>query len=219
MGRVMETAKVCSKCKVEKATTEFTRRKYVYKDVERWGYKAWCKPCHTLDSKLARETNLEKARARTNELHAQRMARMTVEEKEAHNAKNREWRNDWRKKNPERVKEMKRKGREIHRERIAAKKAADAKTEHGRALDKARRERYWAAHPERVRALARAKSVKRAPIEKENAKQKRIKLSKSYVAQLLRLPTTVVPPELIEVERLRIFIKRKLKELKNEPHQ
>lgn len=215
----METAKVCNKCKVEKAITEFTRRKYVYKGVERWGYKAWCKPCRTLDSKLAREANLEKARARTNELHAQRRARMTPEEREALKVKHREWDNDWRKKNPERVKELKRKDRETHGERIAAKKAADAKTEHGRALDKARRERYWAANPERVRALARTRSVKRAPIEKENAKQKRIKLSKSYVAQLLCLPTAVVPPELIEAERLRIFIKRKLEELKNEPHQ
>jgi len=215
----METVKVCNKCKAEKATTEFTRRKYVYKGVEKWGHKSVCKPCHVLNSKLARNANLEKARARTNELHAQRRARMTAEEIEILKVKHREWRNDWRKKNPEKIEEMKRKDREIHRERIAAKKAADAKTEHGRALDKARAERYWAAHPERVRALARARSVKRAPIEKENAKQKRIKLSKSYVAQLLCLPTAVVPPELIEAERLRIFIKRKLKELKDEPHQ
>jgi hypothetical protein len=215
----METVKVCTKCKVEKAITEFTRRKYAYKGTEKWGHKSVCKPCHTLNNKLARNANIEQARARANELHAQRMTRMTTEEREALKVKHREWGNNWKKKNPERVKELKRKDRETHRERIAAKKAANAKTEHGRALDTVRRQRYWAAHPERARALARARSVKRAPIEKENAKQKRIQLSKSYVAQLLCLPTAVVPPELIEAERLRLFIKRKLKELKNEPHQ
>jgi hypothetical protein len=209
----METVKVCTKCKVEKSTTEFTRRKYVYKDVERWGYKAWCKPCHNLDGKLVRDANVEQARVRERELRAQRMARMTAEEREALNAKHREWDKDWRKKNPERVKELKRKDREIHRESIAAKKAADRKTEHGRALEKARVQRYHAAHPERVRMLHRAASAKRAPIAKIEARQKRIDLEKSYIAQLLCLPTAVVPPELVEAERARLKLKRVLQEL------
>jgi hypothetical protein len=203
---------------VEKATTEFTQRKFVYKGVEKWGHKSWCKPCHTLSGKLAREANLEEARARANELHAQRRARMTPEEREALKVKHREWDNDWRKKNPERVKEMKRKDRETHRERIAAKKAADRKTERGRALEKVRVQQYRAAHPERVRAFVKARSVKRAPIAKVEARQKRMDLANSYVAQLLCLPTAVVPPELIEATRINIFIKRKLKELKNEKH-
>lgn len=213
----MET-KTCTKCKVEKATTEFTQRKFVYKGVEKWGHKSWCKPCHTLSGKLAREANLEEARARANELHAQRRARMTPEEREAFKVKHREWDNDWRKKNPERVKEMKRKDRETHRERIAAKKAADRKTERGRALEKVRGQRYRAAHPERVLMLSRATSAKRAPIAKIEARQKRIDLEKSYIAQLLCLPTAVVPPELVEATRINVFIKRKLKELKNEKH-
>ena len=204
--------KVCSKCKVEKPFTEFTQRKFVYKGVERLGYKSWCKPCHTLGSKLAREANLEKARLREAELREQRMARMTPEEREAHNAKQLQWTTEWRKAHLDKVKEMKRKYREANKERIAAKKAADAKTEHGRALDKARGDRYRARHPERVRELQKAVSAKRAPIAKEEARQKRVKLCNSYVAQLLQLPTGVVPPELIEVARTRIKIKREVLE-------
>lgn len=103
--------------------------------------------------------------------------------------------------------------REANKERIAAKKAADAKTEHGRALDRARGERYRAAHPERVRELQQKARDKRAPIEKANAKQKRIELMNSYVAQMLCLPTALVPPEIMEVERIRLKIKREIQEL------
>ena len=105
--------------------------------------------------------------------------------------------------------------REANKERIAAKKAADAKTEHGRALDKARGERYRAAHPERVRELQQKARDKRAPIEKANAVQKRVELRDSYVAQLLKMATDSVPPEIIEVERVRVKIKREIQELDN----
>jgi hypothetical protein len=208
----MDTVKVCTKCKVEKPFTEFTRRKNVYKGVETWGYKSQCKPCHNQATHLARQANLEKARARDAELREQRMARMTPEEREAHNAKCLAWANEWRKAHTDKVKEMKSKYRETHKEKIAAKKAADAKTEHGRALDRARGERYRAKHPERVRELHKIASTKRAPIAKQEAKQKRIKLVKSYVAQLLQLPTAVIPPELIELERTRLQIKRMVQE-------
>jgi hypothetical protein len=103
--------------------------------------------------------------------------------------------------------------REANKERIAAKKAADAKTEHGRALDRARGERYRAAHPERVRELHRIASAKRAPVAKEEAKQKRVELRASYVAQLLEMPTDAVPLEIVEVERIRLKIKRVVQEL------
>jgi len=103
--------------------------------------------------------------------------------------------------------------REANKERIAAKKAADAKTEHGRALDRARGERYRAAHPERVRELHRITSAKRAPVAKEEAKQKRVELRASYVAQLLEMPTDAVPLEIVEVERIRLKIKRVVQEL------
>jgi hypothetical protein len=218
MEIAMAIAKVCTKCKAEKAIAEFTQRRFVYKGVERWGYKSWCKPCHSLGSAVARAANPEKTRAKTNELYAQRMARMTAEEKEAHNAKSQKLNTKWRKENKERVKELKRRHREANKERIAVKKAADAKTKHGRALDRARTQRYQMAHPERVYESRVTTRTKRAPVAKEEARQKRIQLSSSYVAQMLCLPTAVVPPELIEAERLRIFIKRKLKELKNEPH-
>jgi len=107
--------------------------------------------------------------------------------------------------------------REANKERIAAKKAADAKTEHGRALDRARGERYRAAHPERVRELKQKAKDKRGPLDKEYdkeyAKQKRIDLMDSYVAQMLCLPTALVPPEIMEVERIRLKIKREIQEL------
>jgi hypothetical protein len=115
--------------------------------------------------------------------------------------------------NKELIRERKRAYREANKERIAAKKAADAKTEHGRALDKTRGERYRAAHPERVRELHKVASAKRAPIAKEEAKQKRVELRDSYVAQLLQMPTGVVPSELIEAERIRLKIKRTVQEL------
>ena len=103
--------------------------------------------------------------------------------------------------------------REANKERIAAKKAADAKTEHGRALDKARGKRYRAAHPERIREMRQKARNKRAHIEKANAVQKRVELRNSYVAQLLRMPTDAVPIELIEAERIRLKIKRVVQEL------
>jgi len=119
----------------------------------------------------------------------------------------------YREANKERIREHKRAYREANKERIAAKKSADAKTEHGRALDKARGERYRAAHPERVRDLHKVASAKRAPVAKQEAIQKRVELADSYVAQLLKLPTAVVPPELIDVERIRVKIKREVQEL------
>ena len=103
--------------------------------------------------------------------------------------------------------------REANKERIAAKKAADAKTEHGRALNKVRHERYKAKHPEHVRKLQQKARAKRAPLDKADARQKRIELRDSYVAQILCLPTALVPPEIIEVERIRLKIKREIQEL------
>ena len=106
--------------------------------------------------------------------------------------------------------------REANKERLAIKKAADAKTEHNRALDKARGERYRAAHPERHRETSRKARAKRALIEKINARQKRVELMDSYVAQILRMPTAAVSPEIIEVERIRLKVKRLVRELENE---
>lgn len=208
--------KVCTKCKVEKPFTEFTRRRNVYKGVETWSYKSHCKPCHAEDSKLAREANLDEAHAREKELRKQRklaMLAMTPDEKERHKQNRATWQKAWRKANPNKVKEMRRVYQEANKERIAAKKAADAKTEHGRKLEQARVERYRAAHPERVYESHRRASVKRAPVAKMEARQKRVELRDSYVAQLLQMPTGVVPSELIEAERTRLKIKRMVREL------
>ena len=122
----------------------------------------------------------------------------------------------YREANKELVRKRKRAYREANKERIAAKKAADLKTERGRELDKIRGERYRTAHAERVRELHQKSRDKRAPIAKEEAKQKRVELQNSYVAQMLRMPTDVVPPELLEAERIRLKIKRKVQELDND---
>lgn len=103
--------------------------------------------------------------------------------------------------------------REANKERIAAKKKADAKTEHCRAMDRARGERYRAAHPERVHEAGKVARSKRKHIEKEYAKQKRIELMDSYVAQILNMPTAEVPQELMEAERIRLKVKRVVAEL------
>ena len=111
------------------------------------------------------------------------------------------------------IKERKRAYREKHKDKIAEKKARDAKTEHGRELDRARGKRYRLAHPERVKEAHAKAQLKRKDIDKENAREKRIELRDSYVAQMLKLPTAEVPPELIEAERVRLKVKRVVAEL------
>ena len=103
-----------------------------------------------------------------------------------------------------------------NKERISLKKAEDAKTPHGRELDRMRGERYRAKHPERVRELASKRREKRRDMDRELAVQKRIHLEASYVAQILRLPTAEVPEDLMEVERIRIKVKRLVQELEND---
>ena len=46
--------------------------------------------------------------------------------------------------------------------------------------------------------------------------QKRVQLKASYVAQMLRLPTAEVPEDLMEVERIRLKVKRLVQELEND---
>ena len=89
----------------------------------------------------------------------------------------------------------------------------EAKRERARELDRARGRRYRAAHPERVRAAHKLARDRRARENKEYAKQKRVGLMDSYVAQMLRLPTAEVPPELIEAERIRLKVKRVVAEM------
>ena len=103
-----------------------------------------------------------------------------------------------------------------NKEQILLKKAEDAKTPHGRELDRIRGERYRAKHPERVRELASKRREKRRHIDREQAVQKRVQLEASYVAQMLRLPTAEVPEDLMEVERIRLKVKRLVQELEND---
>jgi hypothetical protein len=133
---------------------------------------------------------------------------MTPERKEKYYERMREWQKEWKRANPDKVFEMKKKHRETHAEYIKAKKSRDAKTEHGKALDRARADRYRLAHPERVKELHAISRGKRREIDKENARAKRVELRASYVAQCLGLPTAIVPQELMDAERARIRVKR-----------
>jgi hypothetical protein len=123
------------------------------------------------------------------------------------------WQKKYREANKEFIRERKRAYREANKKPIAEKKSAYAKKEDSRLADKARGERYRAAHPERVREIRQRASAKRAPVAKIEARQKRVELQDSYVAQILRLPTSVASPEIIEAERMRLKIKREIQEL------
>ena len=111
--------KVCTCCKQEKPLTEFTRRKFVYKGVERWGHKSHCKPCHTMNNRIARGMDLEKAHAREAELRLRRLGLETPEQKEARRLKALEWQRAWRDANPDKVKakKLRHRDREIERKR------------------------------------------------------------------------------------------------------
>jgi nicotinamidase-related amidase len=66
--------------------------------------------------------------------------------------------------------------------------------------------------------LAKSKAYHEANKEQRNAKRKEKSLlaTDSYLRSLSKAP---LPPELIEAVRLKLFIKRKVLELKNETHQ
>jgi len=214
--------KICTCCKQEKPLTEFTRRRFVYKGTERWGHKSHCKVCHTAASKAAREANLEKARARDAELRAQRMARMTPEQKEEHRLKFVAWNTAWRKANPDKVKANKLR----HRDRAIERK----RERYQEKLDELRAKchEYYLAHKDEISARAkrhyqkpevqqRLRAYQQAirPQERIKARMKIRNLDPNYIKLLIRrnigLPAHLVSESLIETQRLIVQIKREVR--------
>lgn len=219
---ILETAKVCTKCKVEKPFTEFTRRRFVYKGVETWGYKSQCKPCHTLGNKFAREANLEKARAREKELREQRKLNRTPEQKEELRLKFVAWNTAWRKANPDKVKKAKLR----HRDRAIERKRE--RYQEKRDELRAKCHEYYLTHKEEinerhqrhyqkpeVKERMRAYQQAARPQERIKARIKIRNLDPNYIKVLIRknigLPAHMVSKSLIETQRLIVQIKRKVR--------
>lgn len=214
--------KICTCCKQEKPLTEFTRRKFVYKGVERWGHKSHCKPCHVAKSKLAREANLEKARAREKELREQRKLSMTPEQKEAHHLKVLKWGRAWRAANPDRVKatKLRRRDKELvykrnryqeKRDELCAK-CHEYYLAHKEEINERHRRHYQKPEvKERMRAYQQASR----PQDRVKARMKIRNLDPNYIKVLIRknigLPAHLVSKSLIETQRLIVQIKREVR--------
>lgn len=214
--------KICTCCKQEKPLAEFTRRKYAYKGVERWGHKSQCKPCHTLGNKLAREANLEKAHAREKELREQRKLNRTPEQKEELRLKFLAWNTAWRKANPDRVKaaKLRHRDRAIKRKRERYQEKIDdlrAKCHEYYLANKEeineRHQRHY-QKPE-VKERLRAYQQAQRPHDRIKARIKIRNLDPNYIKLLIRrnigLPAHLVSKSLIETQRLIVQIKREVR--------
>jgi hypothetical protein len=219
---ILETAKVCTKCKVEKPFTEFTRRKKMYKGVETWGYKSQCKPCHTEAGRVARQANLEKARAREKELREQRKLNMTPEQKEELRLKFVAWNKAWRTANPDRVKatKLRRRDKELVYKRNRYQLKIDelrAKCHKYYLANKEeineRHQRHYQKPEVKERLRAYQQSVR--PQARIKARMKIRNLDPNYIKLLIRrnigLPAHLVSKSLIETQRLIVQIKREVR--------
>lgn len=191
--------KHCSTCKEQKPLTDFGTQCRVRKDgikVER--PKSRCNECRRKLEKLSPEKRIQ-YNAKASLQRKERVAKMTPKEKEEAKQKHNAWQTAWRKNHPEIYRALKQRYIERHKEAIAEKKARDAKTPHGKALDSARHKKYYANNFE---------------IISEKAKQKRKELHPSYVKSLLfrgQLPANLIPHELIELRKVYTQIKRHTK--------
>lgn len=208
----MSEGRTCTRCGEFKLASEFGIKRWTKKDgTVRESLKSSCHPCrHASEKERINATPESKAKhsKQISVARKKRLANMTPERKEKYYELTRKWQREWKRANPDKVFEMKKKHRETHADYIKAKKARDAKTEHGKALDRARGERYRLTYPDRVREQHAISRGKRREIDKENARAKRVELRASYVAQCLGLPTAIVPQELMDAERARIRVKR-----------
>jgi hypothetical protein len=194
----------------------------VYKDTERWGYKSHCKVCHTAASKVAREANLEKARAREKELREQRKLNMTLEQKEKLRLKFVAWNTAWRKANPDKVKatKLRHRDRAIERKRERYQEKIDELRAKCHEYYLANREKISERHrrhyqkPE-VKERMRAYQQTIRPQERVKARTKIRNLDANYIKLLIRrnigLPAHLVSKSLIETQRLIVQIKREVR--------
>ena len=214
--------KICTCCKQEKPLTEFTRRKYAYKGVERWGHKSYCKPCHTLSNKIAREANLEKAHAREKELREQRKLKMTPEQKEVQRLKVLGWQRVWRKANLDKVKatKLRHRDRAIERKRERYQEKRDelrAKCHEYYLANKEEINERHTKHYQKPEVKERLRTYQQAirPQERIKARMRIRNLDPNYIKLLIRrnigLPAHLVSKSLIETQRLIVQIKREVR--------
>lgn len=214
--------KICTCCKQEKPLTEFTRRKFVYKGVERWGHKSHCKPCHTMNNRIARGMDLEKAHAREAELRLRRLGLETPEQKEARRLKALEWQRAWRDANPDKVKakKLRHRDREIERKRERYQEKKDELRAKCREYDKlhrkeiSERQKRYNQIPE-VKAHRKAYHQERRPQDRIRVREKIRNLDDNYIKTVIRrnvgLPAHMQSKQLIETQKLILKIKRELR--------
>jgi hypothetical protein len=186
-------SKSCSKCGQEKPHSDFCLRKKS-KDGLNW----WCKSCSADYLRSWKLSNPDK------KLEANKR---------------------WREENPEKVKASSAKWYSSNSEKslIYSKLWYEA--------NKEKAKQYWEENKEEILAKQRAhyeankdkhkakqKAYHEANKEQKNAKrrEKALLATDSYLRSLSKTP---LPPELVEAVRLKLFIKRKVLEIKNETHQ
>jgi hypothetical protein len=214
--------KICTCCKQEKPLTEFTRRRFVYKGVERWGHKSHCKPCHTMKTRIARGVDLEKARAREKELRERRLGLETPEQKEARRLKALEWQRAWNAANRDKVKASKLRRRD--KELAYKRKRYQEKIDELRAKCR----EYYTTHKEEIRernkrnnqqpevqARRKAYHQARRPQDRVRMREKIRNLDDNYIKTVIRrnvgLPAHMQSKQLIEAQKLILKIKRELR--------
>lgn len=214
--------KICTCCKQEKPLTEFTRRRFVYKGVERWGHKSHCKPCHTMNTRIARGMDLEKARAREKELRERRLGLETPEQKEARRLKQLALQRAWTAANRDKVKAAKLRRRD--------KELVYKRTRYQEKIDELRAKcrEYYATHKEEisernkrnnqqpeVQARRKAYQQARRPQDRVRIREKIRNLDDNYIKTVIRrnvgLPAHMQSKQLIETQKLIIKIKRELR--------
>jgi hypothetical protein len=194
----------------------------VYKGVERWGHKSYCKPCHTLSNKIAREANLEKAHAREKELREQRKLKMTPEQKEVQRLKVLGWQRVWRKANLDKVKaaKLRHRDRAIERKRERYQEKRDelrAKCHEYYLANKEEINERHQRHYQKPEVKERLRTYQQAirPQERIKARMRIRNLDPNYIKLLIRrnigLPAHLVSKNLIETQRLIVQIKREVR--------
>jgi len=123
---------------------------------------------------------------------------------------------EWKNQNKERVSEFIR-----NRYKLRAEKFKEQRTKHKDSRKVRDREYYKENREDRIRYSA---EWRESNLERCNAKNKEIKersrnsLSDGYVAGLLRVKVSDIPPEVVELKRLQIQLKRELKNAANQHH-
>lgn len=214
--------KICTCCKQEKPLTEFTRRKFVYKGVERLGHKSHCKPCHKMNTRIARGMDLEKAHAREKELRERRLGLETPEQKEVRRLKALEWQRVWRKANLDKVKaaKLRHRDRAIERKRERYQEKRDelrAKCHEYYLANKEEIVERHMKHYQKPEVKERLRAYQQAirPQERIKARMRIRNLDPNYIKLMIRrnigLPAHMVSKSLIETQRLIVQIKREVR--------